>query len=231
MMKKIGVFLYSVCFCNLVFAQNKVSVASPAKEFIFRFAIVQGHPEYSVAYKGKSLAEHSRLGLTFAGNFFGSDIKMGPVALSDGIDDYKLPQGKTSHVHDEYKEAAIPMQERNGLKRLISLRVRVFNDGVAFRYELPGQKDWHNYTLTDENTQFNLTGNPTATVAFLENFTTSHEHRYNVMPLKEIANDTLMDMPALFEFPAKVYMSITEANLVNYAGMSLMKRNGILPAS
>jgi alpha-glucosidase len=228
MMKKIGVFLYSVCFCNLVFAQNKVSVASPAKEFIFRFAIVQGHPEYSVAYKGKSLAEHSRLGLTFAGNFFGSDIKMGPVALSDGIDDYKLPQGKTSHVHDEYKEAAIPMQERNGLKRLISLRVRVFNDGVAFRYELPGQKDWHNYTLTDENTQFNLTGNPTATVAFLENFTTSHEHRYNVMPLKEIANDTLMDMPALFEFPAKVYMSITEANLVNYAGMSLMKRNGIL---
>ena len=135
---------------------------------------------------------------------------------------------KPDKVHDKYKEAAIPMQERSGKKRLIVLRVRVFNDGVAFRYELPEQKDWHKYTLTDENTQFNLSGNPTARVAFLENFTTSHEHRYNVMPLKDIANDTLMDMPALFEFPGKVYMGITEANLVNYAGMSLMKRNGIL---
>ena len=84
------------------------------------------------------------------------------------------------------------------------------------------------YTLTDENTSFNLTGNPTARVAFLENFTTSHEHRYNVMPLKDIKNDTLIDMPALFEFPGKIYMGITEANLLDYAGMSLMKRNGIL---
>ncbi|MDQ2862673.1 MAG: glycoside hydrolase family 97 protein, partial [Bacteroidota bacterium] len=58
--------------------------------------------------------------------------------------------------------------------------------------------------------------------------TTSHEHRYSVLPLHEIKNDTLMDMPALFEFPGKTYMAITEANLVNYAGMSLIKRNGML---
>ena len=38
-------------------------------------------------------------------------------------------------MYDKYKEAAIPMQERNGKKRLIYIRVRVFNDGVAFRYE------------------------------------------------------------------------------------------------
>ena len=90
-----------------------------------------------------------------------------------------------------------------GKERLVNLRVRIFDDGVAFRYELPEQKDWHNYTLTDENTNFNLAGNPTARVAFLENFTTSHEHLYNVMPLKDIVNDTLMDMPALLNFPVK----------------------------
>ena len=73
-----------------------------------------------------------------------------------------------------------------------------------------------------------LIGNPTARVAFLENFTTSHEHLYSVMPLKDIKNDTLMDMPTLFEFPGKIYMGITEANLVDYAGMSLIKRNGLL---
>jgi alpha-glucosidase len=120
------------------------------------------------------------------------------------------------------------MRDLKGKKRLIYLRVRLFNDGVAFRYEFPEQKDWHDYTLAEENTSFNLVRNPISRVAFLENFTTSHEHRYNVLPLKDIKDNVLIDMPALFEFPGKIFMGITEANLVDYAGMSLIKLNGIL---
>jgi alpha-glucosidase len=228
-MKKILFTIFLISSATILFAQKKVSISSPRKELTFIFAITGGHPEYSVTYKNKKLAEHSRIGLTFTGNdFFGNDIETAHVALTDGTDDYTLPEGKNSKVHDVYKEAAIIMLELNGKKREIVLRVRVFDDGVAFRYELPEQKDWHDYTLTDENTGFNLSGNPTARVAFLENFTTSHEHLYNVMPLKDIKNDTLLETPALFEFPGNVYMAITEANLRDYAGMSLIKRNGIL---
>ncbi len=228
-MKKTIISLFFISCAIILYAQNKMSISSPGGHIVFSFDLESGHPEYSVKYKNKNLIEHSTVGLTFLdGDSLGSSIEVRHITTSDGIDDYILPEGKTSKVQDEYKEASIPMQERNGKKRLISLRIRVFNDGVAFRYEFPEQKDWHNYTLTDENTNFNLVGNPTARVAFLENFTTSHEHRYNVMPLKEIKNDTLMDMPALFEFPGKIYMGITEANLVDYAGMSLIKHNGIL---
>lgn len=227
--KKTALALFLTACCNLIFAQTKVSVTSPDKEISFRFMLEKGHPAYSVTYKNKNLVEHSTLGLTFEDNgFFGNDIETGRITVSDGVDDYTLPEGKTSKVYDRYNEAGIPMQERKGSKRLIYLRVRVFDDGVAFRYEFPTQNGWHSYTLTDENTSFNLSGNPTARVAFLENFTTSHEHLYSVMPLNDIKNDTLMDMPALFEFSGNIYMSITEANLVNYAGMSLMKRNGTL---
>lgn len=228
-MKKMFVIIILMICSLFLFAQKTVTVISPGKQITFIFGIANGHPEYAVNYKNKDLVEHSMLGLTFIGNdFFGNNIETGHITLTDGVDDYELPEGKTSHVHDTYREAIIPMQDLQGEKRLIYLRVRVFDDGVAFRYELPEQKNWHNYILTDENTTFNLAGNPTARVAFLENFTSSHEHLYNVMPLKDILNDTLMDMPALFEFPGKVYMGITEANLVNYAGMSLIKRNGIL---
>ena len=153
---------------------------------------------------------------------------MGKAVIADGVDDYTLPEGKASKVHDTYKEASIPMQEMNNKKRLVILHVRLFNDGAAFRYEFPAQQNWDNYTLSDENTSFNITGNPTATVGFLENFLTSHEHRYSAMPLKDIQNDTLIDVPALFEFPNKTYMAITEANLLDYAGMCLIKHNGLL---
>ena len=228
MKKGLLALVFTISF-TVVIAQNKITVSSPSAAITFIFQLEKGRPSYAVRYKNKGLVEHSMLGLTFAdGGFFGNDITVGNATLTDGVDDYDLPAGKTSKVHDAYKEAAIPMQQRTGSKRLIWLRVRVFNDGVAFRYELPGQTNWHEYTLTDENSQFNLSGDPIARVAFLENFTTSHEHLYNVLPLNEIRNDTLMDMPALFEFPGKVFMGITEANLLDYAGMSLIKRNGIL---
>jgi alpha-glucosidase len=226
---KTNLLFFMLAFGNPLVAQQTIDVSSPDKALTFRFMVAKGHPEYSVIYKDHMLLTHSRLGLTFAGgNVFGDDVEAGKGIIRDGVEDYTLPEGKTSKVHDPYREAAIPMQEQQGKKRLIWLRVRVFDDGIGFRYELPVQGNWHHYTLTDENTQFNLVGDPTARVAFLENFTTAHEHRYNVLPLDSIINDTLMDMPALFEFPGKTYMAITEANLVNYAGMSLMKRNGIL---
>lgn len=227
--KKTFVAFLLMFSATILFGQKKVTVSSPEKQLTFTFHTQHGHPEYSVSYKGKALIQSSKLGLTFAGNdVFGDHIKTGPATFSKGIDDYTLPEGKTSKVYDTYGEAYIPMQERGGKRRLIGLRVRVFNDGVAFRYELPEQNHWNHYILTDENSTFNLTGNPTGRVAFLENFTTSHEHRYNLLTLQQIANDTLMDMPALFEFPGKIYMAITEANLLDYAGMSLIKRNGIL---
>ncbi len=228
-MKKITITLLLLSCFGYLFAQTKTTVLSPDKNLVFSFAIIKGHPEYSVSYKNKILIEPSSLGLTFGGgDFFGNDIKSGTVTIIDGADDYTLPEGKTSKVNDAYEEAAIPMLENKGKKRLIWLKVRLYNDGAAFRYELPEEKNSKQFTLTDENSTFNLAGNPIARVAFLENFTTSHEHRYDVMPLNDIKNDTLMDMPALFTFPGKVYMAITEANLLDYAGMSLIKRNGML---
>lgn len=223
------IFIFFVVGFASMHAQNSIRVSSPGKNLIFSFGLAAGHPEYSVTYKNKVLVAHSTLGLTFInGDVFGDDIRVGNVKVTTGVEDYNLPEGKNSKVHDAYNEAAILMQEHSGKKRLVYVRARVFDDGIAFRYEFPEQKGWENYTLTDENTRFNLIGNPKATAAFLENFTTSHEHRYSVMRLNDIKDDTLMDMPALFEFPGKVYLSITEANLLDYAGMSLIKRDGLL---
>lgn len=225
----IGSFILLLICTGSLSAQKRISLSSPDKKITFLFNLTPGHPEYSIRFNNQALIEHSALGLSFENkDVWGEGLATDHASFTDGEDNYTLPAGKTSLVHDFYKEAAIPLRERSGRKRLIILRVRVFNDGLAFRYEFPAQDNWDAYTLTDENTRFNLVGNPVARVAFLENFTTSHEHRYNILPLKDIRNDTLMDMPALFEFPQKIFMAITEADLVNYAGMSLIKRDGVL---
>lgn len=229
-MTKIVAAVFACLVCWIVPSQARpvTSVASPNGDIVFMFRIANGQPQYAVTYKNKLLVDYSPLSLHFLQDTFGHHIKTGKILVSKGVEGYALPLGKTSKVSEAYNEALIPMQATTGSKRLINLRVRAFNDGLGLRYEYPQQANWQDYTLTDENTTFNLAGNPTARVAFLENFFTSHEHRYDLLPLSEIKNDTLMDMPALFQFGSNTFMAITEANLVDYAGMSLIKRNGML---
>ena len=55
------------------------------------------------------------------------------------------------------KELFLKLQESTELKRKLNLRFRVFNDGLAFRYEIPKQKTKENITITDERSNFNFT--------------------------------------------------------------------------
>lgn len=225
-----SLYLYFLLFMPLAsFAQKKVQLKSPDGNIVFNLALKNKMPVYSVVFKGETIIEPSSLSLSFEkGRDFGEDLEINKPNFRNGEDDYTLVVGKTKNVHDFYKEATIPLVERNGDGRLINLIVRVFNDGVAFRYEVPKQKNWSSYILTSENTTFHVAGNPNVLAGYLENYTTAHEARHEMMPLVKVKSDTLMDVPVLFEFPKKIYMAITEAELVDYAGMYLMKHDGII---
>ncbi|HEY6083357.1 MAG TPA: glycoside hydrolase family 97 catalytic domain-containing protein, partial [Chitinophagaceae bacterium] len=210
-------------------AQNEITLVSPDGSIAFHFNLSGSLPEYSVAFKGKTIISPSGLSFSFEKKgTFGHDLKINKAVFRTGKDDYTLVVGKTKNVHDEYREVTISLQERKGAKRSVNLVVRAFNDGLAFRYEIPKQKKWSSFILTGENTSFRLAGDPMVLTGFLPNYTTAHETRHELMPFSRIPADTLMDMPAMIEFPGSIYMAITEAELVDYAGMYLMKQNGVL---
>lgn len=210
-------------------AQKRIQLKSPDGNIVFSFKLTAKAPEYQVEYKRQILVDYSTLSLSFEkSGDFGEDLKMNNPIFRKGEDNYTLIVGKTKNVHDQYQEVTIPLQEQNGNKRIINLIVRAFNDGVAFRYEVPQQNNWSSFALTSENTTFHLAGDPTVLAGFLENYTTAHEARHERMPLSKVKSDTLMDMPVLFTFPGNKYMAVTEAELVDYAGMYLMKQDGVI---
>jgi len=91
--------------CNriILYAQNKVSVLSPVGQIAFLFKLDSGHPEYSVKYKNKNLIENSIVSRTFISNdFFSSDNETGHITISERMDVYILPEGKTSKVYHTY---------------------------------------------------------------------------------------------------------------------------------
>lgn len=211
-------------------AQKNIRIQSPDHNIVVSFQLTSSSPVYKVEYKGKILVEKSTLRLAFKedGNF-ADNLLAGKPIFRTGDETYDLVVGKTKTVHSHYEEVTIPLIKKIGQeKREVDFVVRVFNDGAAFRYEFPAQKNWTSYTLTDELTTFNLAQNPTVLTLFRENYTTSHEGFYDSLPLNKIKEDTLMDLPALFQYPGNVYVAITEANLRNYAGMYLAKKNGVL---
>ncbi|MDB5137873.1 MAG: glycoside hydrolase [Mucilaginibacter sp.] len=214
------------------FAKQGFTVSSPDKKILFILSSDQVGLTYQVSYKGELLVDSSRLSISFKeGGVFGKNVKLGKPILEKVEEDYNLIVGKSSKVHSISNQLVISATEQSGLKRQLNIEVRVFNDGAAFRYQIPGQPHWQSVEITDEANTFNLTHDPVALTLFRENYITSHEGLYDKLPLSKIKADTLMDMPALFEFPKGIYMAITEANLLDYAGMYLIKHNGMLQSS
>ncbi|MEX0720081.1 MAG: glycoside hydrolase family 97 protein [Balneolaceae bacterium] len=211
------------------FAQTDVELTSPDGQIVFSFQLTEKAPVYSVLYKEETLIEDSELGLLFEeGGSLQANLNMMEPQLSEVDDTYELVVGKAKTVRDHHREVVIPLIEEGGAKRQVNIVVRAFNDGLAFRYEFPEQENWNSYALLDEKSSFNIAGNPTVRTLFWDNYTNNHEGFYHTLPFSDVKEDTLMDMPALFEFPGNNYIAITEANLRDYAGMYLVKRDGLL---
>ncbi len=208
--------------------QKAINLLSPDGSLHFTLKSFSKSLMYKVEYKGKQVIDYSALSLQFQDEISYTDLKLGKPVFKDTTDEYDLIVGKTKHVKAHYKEVIIPLEEKRIPFRKIHFIVRAFDDGIAFRYVFPQQENWPGYTLLDEKTTFNLHGDPFAHALFLPNYTSSHEGDYSSLKVSNIIADTLMDMPALFEFPGPVFLGITEAALVDYAGMYLSKHDGVL---
>ncbi|MEJ7586282.1 MAG: glycoside hydrolase family 97 protein [Ferruginibacter sp.] len=215
---------------NGTFGQKTIRLQSPDHHIVVSFQLTKTSPLYKVEYKGKMLVDNSTLGLAFIEdeNFAGGLVAGKPI-FRKGDETYDLVIGKSGTVHSRYEELTVPLTRSGGAgEKKVNIVIRVFNDGVAFRYEFPAQKNWLAYSLKEELTTFNLAQDPTVLTLFRENFITSHEGYYDSTRLSKVKADTLMDLPTLFQYPGPVYMAITEANLRNYAGMYLAKKKGVL---
>ena len=226
---KLILLLFTGLLCCNLSAQKNIVLTSPDGNIRFNLTISKNLPEYSVTFMTEKLVEHSTLNLVFDdGKPFENYIQLRPPIVISGRDNYKLIVGKTSAVMQRFNQATFFLTGVKQSRYRINIEVKVFDDGVAFRYVFPIQNGKTSYALLSEQTQFNVAGNPIVKALQLSNFTTSHEGLYSTIPYKKIKADTLLDIPALFQFPNNTFMAVTEAALLDYAGMYLVKRNGIL---
>lgn len=228
MFRKLPLFFLLVTTLSIS-AQRHLQLTSWDGKIQFSFKLIKKAPVYKIIYKGKSIIDDSELSLAFSGEpEFGAALQLLKPIFKEVDETYDLVVGKVKTVRNRYKQVSIPLMEKEGKKRRVNIVVRVFDDGLAFRYEFPEQEHWSSYTLIDEFSTFKVHGDPIVHALPWDHYNNTHEGFYQKNKLSELKTGGLMDLPALLEFPEKVYMAITEANLRNYAGMYLTNNNGLL---
>jgi alpha-glucosidase len=157
----------------------------------------------------------------------------GAAALRDGLritdttrqshdEWWTQPWGEVARVRDHYNELAVTVEESGASRRRFRLRVRAFDDGIGFRYELPEQPGLGAFQISDELTEFNLADNARAwwipsNWARMDR----SEMLYSSGPVSVLDS---VQTPLTMELQdGRTFMVIHEANLVDYARMFLKK--------
>ena len=138
-----------------------VSITSPSGEFLLNVDTDSaGRPFYSLDYKGKQLVRPSALGLKADETAFADGFAIAGCDTVTVDRSWEPVWGEYASVRDHFRELAVHLKaDKPG--REMTVRFRLFDDGLGFRYELPVQKDNNYLTLKDELTEFNFTGDHT----------------------------------------------------------------------
>jgi alpha-glucosidase len=186
---------------------------------------VEASMYYAVEFRGKRVIEHSRLGLELAGlGSLGPGMIETAATTGQADETYTIPVGKTREVRNNYNSLRADFSDRAGHK--ITVEVRVFDDGVGFRYVVPDQTQDHKVVIKHELTEFTFAKDATTYPLLLEGFQSSYEDEYTERQVSGLHKDWLIGLPFLADEPGLGWVAITEADIDNYAGMYLKKAAG-----
>lgn len=216
---------------NGVSLAGQVSVHSPDGNIKLSVTDETYLPSYKIEFMGKSVINSSQLGLVFKDSLYLDDaFNITSSSVTQINTTWQQPWGERKVVQDHHQELEVNFQANREQVNTYTLRVRVFNDGVAFRYEVPQQNGLTKQVyITNELTEFNITEFAESTAYWIPSRGWNrYEYVYNTTDLTDVS---LAHTPFTFKSKSGVHMSIHEAALVDYAGMSLnQRRPGVLKA-
>lgn len=198
-------------------------ITSPENKNTIRFELIDGVPYYSVKHGETEVISPSKLGFVFKNqDELTSGFEMIEAETSSFDETWEQVWGEKQFIRNNYNQLAVTLQETAGNKRKLEIQFRAFDDGVAFRYLFPEQGISDSLFIMDEVTEFNLAhgGDAWWIPAY-------HEQRYeNLFTKSPVSELDVVHTPLTIESESGLYLSVHEANLVDFASMVLEQSEG-----
>jgi alpha-glucosidase len=198
---------------TVALAAGDVVVPSPNGKVIFHLLRDQSQLRYRISFKGGELIELSQMGIVVDGIDLGRDVAIGK------LDRYTLRETfPTRGVHSE------TVNNCSGIRLAIThvpgketytLDVRAYNDGIAFRYVVPGSGT----RVPDEGTMFTV---PAGSTVWYHDFEGHYEGIHQKKEIAAVKEGEWAAPPLTIKLPGGAgYAALSEGALMNYAGMGL----------
>ena len=233
-------------------------LTSPDGKLSMQFSLSDnGAPVYSLDYGEKNVILPSHLGYVLRGNLKAEKLVFGSTDIAkedlnpcmsfrdgftvESIDTCSFDEtwtpvwGEESEIRNNYNELSVNLLQA-ATDRRMTIRFRLFNDGLGFRYEFPEQRSMAYFCIKDELTEFAMAGDHEAIWIPADHDT--QEYQYTKCRLSEIranyekafcgnSSQTPFSMTGVqtslqMKTDDGLYINIHEAALVNYACMHLV---------
>ena len=218
----------------------------------------KGVPKYRLVYNNKEVIKTSSLGFELALDKEHVDFKPDDDGMSmeitaknpkkslyDGFEvvDTELSEfdetwqpvwGEESNIRNRYNELKVNLVQAKTYRNM-TIRFRLFNDGLGFRYEFPQQDDLIYFIIEEEHTEFAMTGNHTA--FWIPGDYDTQEYDYTISRLSEISgkmknaitynisqtpfSKTGVQTALMMKTDDGLYINLHEAALVDFPCMHL----------
>lgn len=230
------IFIGLLLLITFASCHNSQQVCSPDNNIkVAVFHDENGKIGYEVQYKNKKIIQPSYFGFDFKDlPSIQNNLKIINISRSSFDETWEMPWGEQHFVRNNYNEMIVSVAETVEPFRKFDIIFRVFNDGIGFRFSFPEQDNLKDFILTDENTEFQLTGNHQ--IWWQPGDWDIYEHLYNHTRISEIdaiakrghkslaqsyIPENAINTPATLKTEDGIYLSFHEANLTNYPGMTL----------
>ncbi len=193
---------------------QEARLLSPDRSVECRVFRHEGRLRYAVRFKNHPVLEPSPLLLSVDGKDLTEGVVLGDMRPYEVKETFPW-RGVHSRAVNHCKGATIRLQGGNGSPPF-TLEFRLFNDGVAFRWIVPGGQALR---VPDEATQFIL---PAGSTVWYHDLEGHYEGAHNRKDVAAVRSGEWAAPPLTFKLPRGAgYASITEAALRDYSGMAL----------
>ena len=201
-------------------------ILSPNEKIRCCFSLESGIPKYSIYKNDKLTIKPSSLGFEIFGEKpLNRNFVLVRAQTSKHKEVVELQWGEDRYINNNYTESTFYLAEEKDPHRIMTLRFRVFDNSVAFRYEIPPQPKFQQISIKDELTEFNLDLNATAwKIPAYE----PDRYEYNYEKCFVYDLEKPVHTPLTLRTPNGFYLSIHEAALYNYGSMTIKLLNSSL---
>ena len=216
-LKRIPFFLIFIFSFTFSFAQKEYILTSPHNINTIKFFLVKGKPCYTVQFQKSLLLDTSSLGLQLKEAELSANMVVEKTSQRSFNETWKTVWGISDSIKNNYNELTISLYNKE-TKVPLKIIFRAFDDGIAFRYELPANDKFTNFIITDELSSFNFANNMQSWSIPADVF--AYEGLYVKAPVSKL---THVNTPITFEGNNNTYFAIHEAALYNYSEMTLIR--------